>query len=46
FQYLIEYFAFPEKFDFVDIDLERIRRAARAPHARLLTLHIAIRGTP
>ncbi|MBF3536351.1 type VI secretion system baseplate subunit TssF [Burkholderia pseudomallei] len=46
FQYLIEYFAFPEKFDFVDIDLERIRHAARAPHARLLTLHIAIRGTP
>lgn len=46
FQYLIEYFGFPEKFDFVDIDLGRIRRTARAPHARLLTLHIAIRGTP
>ncbi|KVL57219.1 type VI secretion protein [Burkholderia cepacia] len=45
-QSLIEYFAFPEKFDFVDIDLGRIRRAARAPDARLLTLHIAIRDTP
>ncbi|WP_080439581.1 type VI secretion system baseplate subunit TssF, partial [Burkholderia ubonensis] len=44
FQYLIEYFAFPEKFDFVDVDLGRMRRAARAPEARLLTLHVAIRG--
>lgn len=44
FQYLIEYFAFPEKFDFVDVDLGRMRRAARAPNARLLTLHVAIRG--
>ncbi|MGT0250423.1 type VI secretion system baseplate subunit TssF [Burkholderia pyrrocinia] len=46
FQPLIESFAFPEKFDFVDVDLGRIRRAARAPHARLLTLHLAIRDTP
>nr|WP_269435314.1 type VI secretion system baseplate subunit TssF [Burkholderia sp. ABCPW 14] len=46
FQYLIESFAFPEKFDFVDIDLERMRCAARAPEARLLTLHVAIRGIP
>ncbi|MGU3776426.1 type VI secretion system baseplate subunit TssF [Burkholderia metallica] len=45
FRHLIEYFAFPEKFDFVDIDLGRIRRAARAEAARRLTLHIAVRGT-
>ncbi|HDR9502880.1 type VI secretion system baseplate subunit TssF [Burkholderia cepacia] len=44
FQSLIEYFAFPEKFQFVDIDLGRIQRAARAADAHLLTLHIAIRG--
>ncbi|RQP36513.1 type VI secretion system baseplate subunit TssF [Burkholderia ubonensis] len=45
FQTLIEYFAFPEKFDFIDIDLGRMRRAASAPHARQLTLHVAIHGT-
>lgn len=43
---LIEYFAFPEKFDFVDIDLGRLRRAAKAPAARFLTLHIALRDMP
>ncbi|KWO06015.1 type VI secretion system baseplate subunit TssF [Burkholderia cepacia] len=43
-QYLIESFAFPGKFDFVDVDLGRMRRAARAPEARLLTLHVAIHG--
>ncbi|MBE2968167.1 type VI secretion system baseplate subunit TssF [Burkholderia cepacia] len=46
FDTLIESFAFPEKFDFVDIDLGRIRRAARAPQARQLTLHLAIRDAP
>lgn len=46
FQYLLEYFAFPEKFDFIDIDLARIRRAASAPHARQLTLHVVVRDTP
>ncbi|MBR8313423.1 type VI secretion system baseplate subunit TssF [Burkholderia dolosa] len=46
FDTLIESFAFPEKFDFVDIDLGRIRRAARAPQARHLTLHLAIRDAP
>ncbi|CAB5279006.1 type VI secretion protein [Burkholderia multivorans] len=46
FQYLLEYFAFPEKFDFIDIDLARIRRAASAPHARHLTLHVVVRDTP
>ncbi|WP_175963903.1 type VI secretion system baseplate subunit TssF [Burkholderia pyrrocinia] len=46
FQSLIEYFAYPEKFDFVDVDLGRIRRAARAAGAQRLTLHVAVRGTP
>ncbi|MBY4767620.1 type VI secretion system baseplate subunit TssF [Burkholderia ambifaria] len=46
FQSLIESFAFPEKFDFVDIDLGRMRRAARAPEARQMTLHLAIRDAP
>ncbi|VWB54678.1 type VI secretion protein [Burkholderia lata] len=46
FRSLIEYFAYPEKFDFVDVDLDRIRRAARAAGARHLTLHVAVRGTP
>ncbi|QJP71294.1 type VI secretion system baseplate subunit TssF [Burkholderia glumae] len=46
FDTLIESFAFPEKFDFVDIDLGRIRRAARAPQARQLSLHLAIRDAP
>ncbi len=45
FRHLIEYFAFPEKFDFVDIDLGRMRRAVRAEAARRLTLHIAVQGT-
>jgi type VI secretion system protein ImpG len=46
FRYLLEYFAFPEMFDFVDIDIGRIRRAARAPEARELTVHVVLRGTP
>ncbi|EDT05144.1 type VI secretion protein, VC_A0110 family [Burkholderia ambifaria IOP40-10] len=46
FQTLIESFAFPEKFDFVDIDLGRMRRAPRAPEARQMTLHLAIRDAP
>lgn len=45
FRHLIEYFAFPEKFDFIDVDLGRIRRAASAEAARRLTLHVAVRGT-
>jgi type VI secretion system protein ImpG len=45
-QCLSEYFAFPEMFDFIDIDLERLRRAARSPNARKLTLHVAVCGTP
>ncbi|WP_412026035.1 type VI secretion system baseplate subunit TssF [Burkholderia cepacia] len=46
YQTLIESFAFPEKFDFVDIDLGRMRRAAHAPAATRLTLHLAILDTP
>ncbi|MGN6808672.1 MAG: type VI secretion system baseplate subunit TssF [Trinickia sp.] len=42
FQCLLEYFAFPELFDFVDIDLGRVRRAA-GPAARI-TLHVAVSG--
>jgi len=43
FQCLLEYFAFPELFDFVDIDFGRLRRAAGA--ASRITLHVAISGT-
>ncbi|MBN3854747.1 type VI secretion system baseplate subunit TssF [Paraburkholderia sp. Ac-20340] len=43
---LREYFAFPEKFNFLNIDLGRIRRAANSPEARLLTLHVALRDIP
>lgn len=46
FRFLREYFAFPEKFDFLDIDFNRIQRAARAPNAQRLTLHVVTRGTP
>lgn len=45
YQILLESFAFPEKFDFIDIDLGRMRRAARAPTAKRLTLHVAIHDT-
>ncbi|VWC82387.1 type VI secretion protein [Burkholderia lata] len=43
---LLESFAFPDKFDFVDIDLGRIRRAAHSPNAKQLTLHLAIEEGP
>lgn len=43
---LMEYFAFPEMFDFIDVDLGRMRREARAPGAQNLTLHVAVRDTP
>lgn len=46
YRILREYFAFPEKFDFVDIDFSRIQRAAGAPQARRLTLHVVTRDTP
>lgn len=46
YRYLLEYFAFPELFDFVDLDIGRVRRAAGAPEARELTLHVVLRDTP
>lgn len=45
-QCMAEFFSFPAMFDFIDIDLNRMRRAARSPDAGLLTLHVAVRGTP
>ncbi|MDN7493722.1 type VI secretion system baseplate subunit TssF [Burkholderia gladioli] len=45
-RYLLEYFTFPELFDFVDLDLGYVSRAAKAPEARLLSLHVVLRETP
>ena len=43
YRLLTEYFCFPEKFNFVDIDLQAL--AAHAPPgARTLTLHLALSG--
>ncbi len=43
YRLLAEYFCFPEKFNFVDIDLQAL--AAHAPPgARTLTLHLALSG--
>jgi type VI secretion system protein ImpG len=43
YRLLTEYFCFPEKFNFVDIDLQAL--AAHAPPgARSLTLHLALSG--
>lgn len=43
YRLLTEYFCFPEKFNFVDIDLQAL--AAHAPTgARTLTLHLALSG--
>jgi type VI secretion system protein ImpG len=41
---LLEYFSFPDRFDFVDIDFDALRRGAGS--CRWLTLHLAITGTP
>lgn len=41
---LLEYFAFPDKFDFVDVDFVALARAVGP--SRRLTLHLAIRGMP
>ncbi|MBN3723259.1 type VI secretion system baseplate subunit TssF [Burkholderia sp. Ac-20379] len=43
FRSLIEYFTFPDKFDFIDIDLGLIRHAAHNTGSRL-TLHVAVRN--
>ncbi|AVR24190.1 type VI secretion system baseplate subunit TssF [Burkholderia thailandensis] len=42
FRLLMEYFAFPAKFDFVDIDVARIARAAGP--CRRLSLHLPVVG--
>lgn len=39
-QCLLEYFAFPELYDFIDIDIGRLRRAAGS--ASRITLHVAV----
>jgi type VI secretion system protein ImpG len=43
YRLLTEYFCFPEKFNFVDIDL-RALAAHAPPGARTLTLHLALSG--
>ncbi|CAB3796484.1 hypothetical protein LMG28688_04316 [Paraburkholderia caffeinitolerans] len=42
FRLLLEYFAFPQKFDFLDIDLVTLLRGA-GPHSRV-SLHVPVRG--
>jgi len=42
FALLLEYFAFPEKFDFVDVDLAALARVAGP--SRRLVLHVALGG--
>ncbi|MBQ5949718.1 type VI secretion system baseplate subunit TssF [Massilia sp. ST3] len=42
YRLLTEYFCFPEKFNFVDIDLKAL--AAALPGARAITLHLALSG--
>ncbi|KVE36718.1 type VI secretion system baseplate subunit TssF [Burkholderia sp. BDU5] len=41
YRLLTEYFAFPDKFNFVDFDLAALTR--RAGHCRQLTLHVVLR---
>lgn len=43
YRLLTEYFCFPEKFNFFDIDLAALTRALPA-HARSITLHLALTG--
>ena len=43
YRLLTEYFCFPEKFNFFDIDLQALAAHA-APGARTLTLHLALSG--
>ncbi|MCC2954916.1 type VI secretion system baseplate subunit TssF [Massilia sp. IC2-477] len=42
YRLLTEYFCFPEKFNFFDIDLRLL--AAQVPDARTITLHLALTG--
>jgi len=43
YRLLTEYFCFPEKFNFFDIDLAALTRALPA-HVRTMTLHLALSG--
>jgi len=40
---LTEYFSYPEKFNFIDLDLAQVR-ALPPPQCRRLTLHLGLRG--
>jgi type VI secretion system protein ImpG len=44
FRLLLDYFAFPDKFNFVDVDLAALARAAGP--SRELTLHVVVRNIP
>ncbi|MFX1674593.1 type VI secretion system baseplate subunit TssF [Paraburkholderia sp. A2WS-5] len=39
---LLEYMAFPQKFDFIDFDAAALLRAARTHEAKRITLHLAV----
>lgn len=41
---LLDYFVFPEMFDFIDIDMARLQRAVG--NEREVTLHLAVRDAP
>ena len=43
YRLLTEYFCFPEKFNFFDIDLAMLT-AALPPHTKSITLHLALQG--
>ena len=44
---LLEYFAFPEMFDFVDVDIAHLQRAAGdIDESAEIALHLALRGVP
>jgi type VI secretion system protein ImpG len=45
YRILAEYFAFPEKFNFVDVDLAALR-ARLPPDCTRFTLHLALAGVP
>ena len=45
FRLLTEYFAYPEKFSFIDIDLTELA-AMLPPGCRRFTLHLALAGSP
>lgn len=45
YRLLTEYFSYPEKFNFIDIDLEALTRNL-APSSRSVTLQVAVAGVP